>query len=135
MYIYIYIYSSEPTEVEVGETVSDCDGLANGNYQSAANCNTYMGCLNGDLFTSTCPENQFWDDASKSCAATTSTCDDACTATPCQNGATCTTSDGTAYTCTCAAGYTGTNCGKLLVEQVLKISYLTLLSFRSNIAL
>ena len=35
----------------------------------------------------------------------------ACSVAPCQNGGTCVNSaDGLSYTCTCAAGYTGTNC-------------------------
>jgi len=35
----------------------------------------------------------------------------ACSTNPCLNGATCTaTGSGSSYTCTCAAGYSGTNC-------------------------
>ena len=40
----------------------------------------------------------------------TSCADTACSPDPCQNGGTCTDNGDTTYTCTCAAGYTGTNC-------------------------
>ena len=37
--------------------------------------------------------------------------DSNCSTNPCLNGATCTaTGSGSSYTCTCAAGYSGTNC-------------------------
>ena len=35
--------------------------------------------------------------------------DNACFNNPCLNGAVCTT-NGNSYTCSCAAGYSGTNC-------------------------
>lgn len=43
----------------------------------------------------------------------------ACYGQPCQNGATCTTVDCSTtgnYTCTCAAGFTGTNCSSKCIN-------------------
>ena len=45
-----------------------------------------------------------------------------CLSDPCQNGATCHTTNGDKYTCHCKAGYTGQNCESKNTEFILLIS-------------
>ena len=94
-----------------GDPISSCTNVQDGRYQSSTNCNTFIQCSSESLSTHTCPVGQFFDDDSDACGSSTSTCQDACTPGPCQNGATC-AYEGSDYVCQCAEGYEGTDCGK-----------------------
>merc|ERR1719277_2779246 len=55
--------------------VSDCSGLPPGNYQSCVGCKVYATCTGGYLIDNRpCPAYTVWDDESKTCEATSTTC-------------------------------------------------------------
>merc|ERR1719277_2874083 len=55
--------------------VSECSGLSPGNYQSCVGCKVYATCTGGYLIDNRpCPASTLWDDKSKTCEATSTTC-------------------------------------------------------------
>ena len=64
-----------------GPCVSDCRGMADGDYQSCKTCERFVSCSNGRYFDMPCAPNHpgekplVWDDVKKRCERTSSTCD------------------------------------------------------------
>ena len=55
--------------------VSDCTGVANGDYQSCLGCHVYATCSNEILYDNrSCPADLVWDDNKKRCEYTSLTC-------------------------------------------------------------
>ena len=63
-----------------GPCVSDCSGMANGDYQSCYTCERFVSCSNGHYYDMPCAPNHpgqlplVWDDVKKRCEWTSSTC-------------------------------------------------------------
>ena len=63
-----------------GPCVSDCSGMANGDYQSCYTCERFVTCSNGHYYDMPCAPNHpgqpplVWDDVKKRCEWTSSTC-------------------------------------------------------------
>ena len=78
--------SSSSPSTTVGTTgaphtcVSDCSGVADGDYQSCKTCEGYVSCSNGYYFDRPCPDNRpgekplVWDDVKKRCEYESTTC-------------------------------------------------------------
>lgn len=93
----------------------DCGALQNPVNGSVAGPTTFgstavYGCGNGYLLVgnanTTCTADGTWSSPAPTCV----TAPTPCAPNPCVNGGTCTPGDGTAYTCGCIAGYSGSNC-------------------------
>ncbi|XP_056004585.1 A disintegrin and metalloproteinase with thrombospondin motifs adt-2-like [Ostrea edulis] len=54
--------------------VGDCKGLKNGDYQSCSTCKGFVKCSNSRLYNFQCPGTTVWDDKSKRCEWTSTTC-------------------------------------------------------------
>ncbi|XP_061194688.1 A disintegrin and metalloproteinase with thrombospondin motifs adt-2-like [Saccostrea echinata] len=54
--------------------VKDCKGRKNGDYQSCSTCNGFIKCSNSKLHNFKCPGSTVWDDKSKRCEWTSTTC-------------------------------------------------------------
>ena len=61
----------------VGECVSNCRKIRNGDYQSCDGCDVYVTCSNG-LITEDrpCAASLVWNDETRQCAGTSPTCDE-----------------------------------------------------------
>ena len=90
--------SSPSPSTTVGTTgaphtcVSDCSGVADGDYQSCKTCEGYVSCSNGYYFDRPCPDNRpgekplVWDDVKKRCEYESTTCpSDTATTSPPQS--------------------------------------------------
>eukprot|EP00483_Globobulimina_turgida_P002623 UN02627 len=55
------------------ECVSDCSGVADGDYRSCSSCHVYATCSNGILYDdrACATEALYWNDQSKTCEVTT----------------------------------------------------------------
>ncbi len=57
------------------DCVSDCTGVADGDYHSCQGCIVYASCSNGMIFDGRpCPPGLVWDDYTKMCESTSTTC-------------------------------------------------------------
>ncbi len=57
------------------DCIDDCNGVANGDYQSCAGCHYYATCSNEILYDKRkCPANLVWDDNKKRCEYESDTC-------------------------------------------------------------
>lgn len=55
--------------------VRSCDGLQSGSYQSCTSCNMFATCSEGVLYDNRpCPASLLWDDVSKRCEVSSTTC-------------------------------------------------------------
>ena len=60
-----------------GICVSDCSGMANGDYQSCETCEGFVSCSNGDKYEMPCAPSDpplVWDDVKKRCEYESTTC-------------------------------------------------------------
>ena len=67
----------EPMEAMKGQEscVSSCVGVVDGDYASCLNCSVYASCVNERLIDGRpCPPGLLWDDRTKACSLTSSTC-------------------------------------------------------------
>eukprot|EP01084_Bolivina_argentea_P254974 428759_1 len=63
--------------VQIGECVSDCINVPNGDYQSCDCCDSYINCNNGELNMVACwkiDDGLVWDDNKKICDFSSETC-------------------------------------------------------------
>ena len=60
---------------KVGNCVSECSGMPDGNYQSCETCTRYISCSNGNIHDQACPAKLVWDDVKKRCEEQSTTCD------------------------------------------------------------
>ena len=66
-------------EVNVGDCVDSCVGVADGLYTSCASCHVYVSCMGGHMFGDMpCPHGSDgplqWDDSEKKCVWDSTTC-------------------------------------------------------------
>jgi len=54
--------------------ISSCAGRADGDYQSCTTCRGFAACTNERLILMPCPSTLFFDDETKRCEYTSSTC-------------------------------------------------------------
>nr|XP_022317354.1 uncharacterized protein PFB0145c-like [Crassostrea virginica] len=60
--------------VTMGDCVADCYNICDGDFQSCNTCTGYITCANRNLYNRPCFGNLVWDDTTKSCEATSNTC-------------------------------------------------------------
>ncbi|XP_078334725.1 uncharacterized protein LOC111119580 isoform X2 [Crassostrea virginica] len=58
----------------MGECVGDCYNICDGDFQSCNTCTGYITCANRNLYNRPCFGNLVWDDTTKTCEATSNTC-------------------------------------------------------------
>eukprot|EP01083_Nonionella_stella_P022698 62750_1 len=70
-------------ETKAGCCITNCTGESDGDYQSCIGCNVYATCSNDVIYDNRpCPAGLFWDDSSKRCEWTSTTCPCAVTPAP-----------------------------------------------------
>ena len=60
--------------VSMGDCVSTCYNICNGDFQFCNTCSGYITCANRNLYIRPCSKNLVWDDTTKTCEATSNTC-------------------------------------------------------------
>nr|XP_022313855.1 uncharacterized protein LOC111118599 [Crassostrea virginica] len=60
--------------VTMGDCVADCYNICNGDFQSCNTCTGFITCTNHNLYNRPCFGNLVWDDTTKTCEATSNTC-------------------------------------------------------------
>ncbi|CAI2352425.1 unnamed protein product, partial [Caenorhabditis sp. 36 PRJEB53466] len=88
----------------VTNTSTPCDTIVDQCKDDPCGSNTYFTCMTGiNSFTCTCQTGYTGADCSTETGS-------ACSASPCLNGATCSSNSSSSYSCICVNGYIGDNC-------------------------